>query len=96
MAYMGWHLVVIICRACQTCPAGVNWRDPQYWDCNGQAEPTFMHSYDGEHLNPLEVMFVPVDRQRLYGGHPTARLAKRYDRWQQELVSLVPVFAFMS
>ena len=30
-------------------------------DCNGQAEPTFMHSYDGEHLNPLEVMFAPVD-----------------------------------
>ncbi len=26
----------------------------------------------------------------------TARLAKRYDRWQQELVSLVPVVAFMS
>ncbi|KAK9821494.1 hypothetical protein WJX74_002692 [Apatococcus lobatus] len=64
---------------------GVNWRDPQHWDCNGQAEPTFMHSYDGEHLNPLEVMFAPVDHQRLYSGHPTARLAKRYDRWQQEL-----------
>ena len=45
-----------------------------------------MHSYDGEHLNPLEVMFAPVDRQRLYSSHPTARLAKRYDTWQQELV----------
>lgn len=67
---------------------GVDWRNVSAWDCNARVWPGLEFGYDGGHLNPLEIMFVEVNEQRLRQGSTPATTAKRYDKWVTAQVSV--------
>ena len=73
----------------------MDWQDQANWQCNARHPPGGEFEYDGTTTHPLEVMFVPVTRLSLYAGHPSARAAKRYDRWQEAQVRCVALASFV-
>ncbi|GAX85088.1 hypothetical protein CEUSTIGMA_g12508.t1 [Chlamydomonas eustigma] len=72
----GWGIDCLMIRY-----QGIDWLDDQHWGCNAKMVPTVEFGYDGIHLNPYEVVFVPVNNLLVQQGHMPALEAQKYELW---------------
>lgn len=64
--------------------AGVDWRDPAKWGCNGAINPLLDRGYDGGDPGALEVMFVKTLHDRVVRRSPAVAEALRLHAWELE------------
>eukprot|EP00892_Ulva_mutabilis_P002781 jgi/Ulvmu1/12503/UM009_0158.1 len=63
---------------------GVDWRDQQFWGCNGDVNPFNYALEDAVGLAPMELMFVKVKGIMREVGCPSVRTAITYAEWYDQ------------
>eukprot|EP00892_Ulva_mutabilis_P000758 jgi/Ulvmu1/10683/UM067_0008.1 len=69
---------------------GVDWRDRQFWGCNGDANPFNYALEDPVGLAPMELMFVKVKGMMREVGCPSVRTAVAYAEWYDQTAEGAP------